>query len=250
VNPLDSADGGAASRAVARAGTPAACSRCGSRIVGVCAALDIAGLDEISHETRRSTVKAREALFHEGDAATSIIMLMSGTAKLSRLMPDGRQQVLGFRFSGDILGFTQSRTHAAGAEMLTEGSICRMTRPQLEAMLERFPATQRRLIDLCAQELALTQDQLVTMGRRHAEQRVAAFLLSLADAARRRGTPLQNLDMPMTRAEIGDLLGLALETVSRAFTALRKRGLVRETGGHRIELPDIAALAALADGEG
>lgn len=244
MNPLDSASGAA----IARAGTPAACARCGSRVVGVCAALDIAGLDEISHETRRLPVKARDPLYREGDAASSIVMLMSGTAKISKLMPDGRQQVLGFRFAGDILGFTQGRAHAADAEMLTDGHVCRMTRPQLEAMLERFPATQRRLIDLCAQELALTQDQLVTVGRRHAEQRVAAFVLSLAEAARRRGAPSEQLDMPMTRAEIGDLLGLALETVSRAFTALRKRGLVRELGGHRLELPDLAALVALADG--
>ncbi len=246
MNPLDFVSGAA----VVRASTPAACERCGSRVVGVCAALDIAGLDEISHETRRTPVKARESLFREGDPASSIVMLMNGTAKLSRLMPDGRQQVLGFRFSGDIMGFTQGRMYASDAEMLTDGNICRMTRPQLEAMLERFPATQRRLIDLCAQELALTQDQLVTVGRRHAEQRVAAFVLSLAEAARRRGTPPSLFDMPMTRAEIGDLLGLALETVSRAFTALRKRGLVRELGGHKVELPDMAALAALADGDG
>jgi CRP/FNR family transcriptional regulator len=227
---------------------PVPCTRCGSRIAGICAALDIAGLDEMSHETRRSAVHSHETLFREGDPANSIVMLVSGMAKLSRLMPDGRQQVLGFRFAGDIMGFTSGKAHAADAEMLTEGVICRMTRPQLEGMLSRFPAAQRRMMDMCVQELALAQDQLVTVGRRHAEQRVAAFLLSLSVAARRRGERSQHLEMPMTRAEIGDLLGLALETVSRAFTALRKRGLVIETAGHRVELPDLEALALVADG--
>ncbi len=244
MNPLDSIAGGSEGLRLA----PASCSRCGSRVTGICAALDIDGLDEIAYETRRTSVKPRESLYREGDPALSIIMIMTGTAKLSRLMPDGRQQVLGFRFAGDILGFTQDKTHSADADMLTDGQICRMTRPQLDAMLTRFPATQRRLIDMCSKELALTQDQLVTVGRRHAEQRVAAFLLSLSEAARCRKLSPKALDMPMTRAEIGDLLGLALETVSRAFSALRKRGLVQETGGHRIELPDLEALALLADG--
>ena len=227
---------------------PAPCTRCGSRIAGICAALDIAGLDEMAHEARRSPVVARETLFRDGDPASSIVMLVRGMAKLSRLMPDGRQQVLGFRFAGDVMGFTQGKCHSADAEMLTEGVVCRMTRVQLDAMLARFPAAQRRMMDLCVQELALAQDQLVTVGRRHAEQRVAAFLLSLSVAARRRGERTRQLDMPMTRAEIGDLLGLALETVSRAFTALRKRGLVIESAGHRVELPDLEALALVADG--
>ena len=243
MNPLDSLSG---QKTAQNAAAP--CARCGSRIAGICAALDITGLDEIAHEARRTAVQARETLFREGDPTSAVIMLVSGMAKLSRLMADGRQQVLGFRFAGDIMGFTNGHSHSADAEMLTDGLICRMTRSQLDAMLVRFPSAQRRLMELCVQELALTQDQLVTVGRRHAEQRVAAFLISLSVAARRRAefTPL--LDMPMTRAEIGDLLGLALETVSRAFTALRKRGLVIEHPGHRVELPDLEALALVADG--
>ncbi|MCS6891352.1 MAG: Crp/Fnr family transcriptional regulator [Rhodovarius sp.] len=244
MNPLDLTRPGRVQSAA-----PAACTKCGSRVAGICAALDIAGLDEMSHETRRSSVAAREVLFREGDEATHIVMLVRGTAKLSRQLPDGKQQVLGFRFDGDMLGFTTGPCFIADAEMLTDGVICRVSRRDFEAMLARYPVLQRRLIDLCAQELAATQEQLVTVGRRQAEQRVAAFLLSLAQAQKARGASPQAFEMPMTRAEIGDLLGLALETVSRAFSALRRRGLVREPGGNRVELPNIAALQALADGE-
>jgi CRP/FNR family transcriptional regulator len=246
VNPVDSTR---ASETCAPTSGPVACAKCGSRVAGICAALDMAGLEEISHETRRTQVNPRDVLYHEGDSAQSVVMLTRGVAKLTRQMPDGRQQVLGFRFAGDILGFTTRRTFLSDAEMLTEGQVCRISRRDFEGMLARFPATQRRLIELCSQELAETQEQLVTVGRRQAEQRVAAFLITLAEAARRRNQPHDVLDMPMTRAEIGDLLGLALETVSRAFTALKKRGLVKEPGGHKVELPDIPALAALADGD-
>jgi len=237
-----------AERRVAIADQPVACLQCGSRITGICASLDAAGLDELSHEAQRASVKARETLFHEGDAVSGVLMIVKGMAKLSRLMADGRQQVLGFRFSGDILGLTHAATHAAEAEMLTDGTVCRLTKAQLEVTLQRHPTLQRRLLDLCLREVALTQDQLVTVGRRQAEQRVAAFLLSLSEAARRRGHSAQALDMPMTRSEIGDLLGLALETVSRAFTALRKRGLLTEPGGHKVLLTDLDTLEMVADG--
>ena len=244
VNPLGSVHAGRVQSA-----SPQPCAKCGSRVAGICASLDVAGLDDMSHDTRRTPVAPRHVLFREGDDATHVVMLMRGTAKLSRQMPDGKQQVLGFRFDGDILGFTSGKQFIADAEMLTDGSVCRVSRRDFEAMLARYPSMQRRMIDLCMQELERTQEQLVTVGRRQAEQRVAAFLLSLAAAQRMRGQNPQVFDMPMTRAEIGDLLGLALETVSRAFSALRRRALVREPGGNRVELPRMEALQALAEGE-
>lgn len=245
MNPLDQPGG---SMPLSRL-MPDPCTQCGSRIVGICATLDAAGLDDFAGETTRTRVAPNASLFRDGDDAAMVVLLMRGMAKVSRLTADGRQQVLGFRFAGDILGFTESRAYTYDAEMLTVGEVCRVTRPKFEAMLTRFPAVQRRLLALCSRELALAQDQLVTIGRRQAEQRVAAFLLSLRDAARRRGAPAELLDMPMTRAEIGDLLGLALETVSRSFSALRRRRLVQEPEPRRIELLDVPALARLANGD-
>ena len=104
------------------------------------------------------------------------------------------------------------------------------------------------MLDLCVQELTATQEQLVTVGRRSAEARVAAFLISLVEASRRRGEAKPVLEMPMTRSDIADFLGLTLETVSRGLTAFRKRGWIREPVHHRIELLNVAALTGLADG--
>ena len=245
MNPLDQPSGSMSPSRL----LPNPCAQCGSRIVGICAALDSLGLDDFAEETTRARVASHGVLFRDGDDANNVVLLMRGMAKVTRLTADGRQQVLGFRFPGDILGFTESQTYTYDAEMLTDGEVCRVQRPKFETMLARFPAVQRRFLALCSRELALTQDQLVTIGRRQAEQRVAAFLLSLREAARRRGASAELLEMPMTRAEIGDLLGLALETVSRSFSALRRRHLVREPGPHRIELLDIPGLARLANGD-
>ena len=224
------------------------CATCGSKVAGLCKPMDAASLDEISAESDRVTLPARSVVFREGDHATRVYSLMNGIAKLTRLLPDGKQQVVGFRYPGDVIGYTSRRDYPFDAELLTGATLCRLERPKLDKLLGRFPQLEHRLLDLCVQELNATQEQLVTVGRRPAEARVAAFLLSLLEARRRRGKVERTLDMPMTRADIADFLGLTLETVSRSFTAFRKRGWLREPEHQKVELLDIGALSALADG--
>ena len=224
------------------------CDRCGSRVAGLCQPLDAAALDEISAEANQMTLPAHSAVFREGDPAGRVFTLIEGVAKLTRLLPDGKQQVVGFRFAGDVVGYTTLKTYPFDVELLTDSRICRLERTQLDGLLSRYPKLERRMLDLCVQELTATQEQLVTVGRRPAEARVAAFLISLVEASRRRGQPRQVLDMPMTRADIADFLGLTLETVSRSLTAFRKRGWIREPVHHRVELLNIPAITALAEG--
>jgi CRP/FNR family transcriptional regulator, anaerobic regulatory protein len=224
------------------------CETCGSRVAGLCRPLDAAALDEVSAEAQRMALPARACVFREGDPAGRVFTLIEGTAKLTRLLPDGKQQVVGFRFAGDVIGYTTRETYSFDAELLTDARICRLDRPQLDALLRRYPMLEHRLLDLCVQELTSTQEQLVTVGRRSAEARVAAFLLSLVEARRRRGGVDRVLEMPMTRADIADFLGLTLETVSRCLTAFRKRGWIREPAHQRVELLDIGTLTGLAEG--
>jgi CRP/FNR family transcriptional regulator len=242
MNPLDSVSFGQAD------GGLGVCAKCGSRAVGLCMPLDPSALDELAHETSRFALPSHGVVFHEGDPAQSVVMLMEGVVKLSRLLADGRQQVLGFRFAGDVLGFTSGEQYTCEAETLTVSTLCRIDRKRLEPMLKRLPGLNRRLLDMCAEELAQTQDAMVSLGRRNAEERVAAFLAGLAEAQRRRGQGCEVLAVPMTRAEIGDHLGLALETVSRVISGLKRRKVLREAVQHRLEIIDVAALRELADG--
>jgi len=224
------------------------CHHCGSRVAGLCQPLDAAALDEISTEAHQMTLPAHAAVFREGDPAGRVFTLIDGFAKLSRLLPDGKQQVVGFRFAGDVIGYTTLKNYPFDAELLTDARLCRLDRAQLDGMLRRYPKLERRMLDLCVQELTNTQEQLVTVGRRSAEARVAAFLISLVAAATRRGASRPVLEMPMTRADIADFLGLTLETVSRSLTAFRKRGWIREPVHHRVEMLNVPALTALAEG--
>jgi CRP/FNR family transcriptional regulator len=226
------------------------CVKCGSRSVGLCAPLDIAALDDMSGESERLGLEPRDVIFHQGDAARYVYTLTEGMARLTRVLPDGRQAVIGFRFAGDILGFTPETEHAFGAEMLTRGMVCRLDRRRLEQMFRRYPVMERRFLDLCVRELSASQDHILALGRFSAEERVAAFLVSLAEAQERRGHVGPVFDLPATRADIGEFLGLTLETVSRAISAFRKRGWIRLHGHSGIELVDRRALMGLGAGEG
>jgi len=242
VNPLD------ATRNLLPMARAQVCERCGSRVAGICKPLDAAALEDVAGEAQRLAMPARSTLFREGDPAGRVYTIVDGVAKLTRLLPDGKQQVVGFRFAGDVLGFTDRATYPFDAELLTETNLCRLERGQLAGLLKRYPMLEHRLLDLCVQELTATQEQLVTVGRLSAEARVASFLLSLVAATKRRGGDLRTLEMPMTRADIADFLGLTLETVSRCLTAFRKRGWIREPVHQRVELINAEALSALADG--
>lgn len=226
------------------------CLKCGSRSIGLCAPLDVAALDDMAGESERDTLDPREAIFHQGDPARYIYTLTEGMARLTRVLPDGRQAVIGFRFAGDILGFTPAAEHAFGAEMLTRGAVCRMDRRRLETLFRRYPVLERRFLELCVKELAASQDHILALGRFSAEERVAAFLVSLAEAQEQRNHAGPVFDLPTTRADIGEFLGLTLETVSRAISGFRKRGWIRLHGHSGIELTDRPALIALAGGEG
>lgn len=244
MNPFD-----AARRDTVAAGQIAeTCSRCGSRVTGMCRPLDVAALDDVAADSDQVSLPARATLFGEGDKATRAFNIMEGTVKLSRLLPDGRQQVVGFRFAGDILGYTTGETYPFDAELLTPGRFCRIERPKLDRLLRAYPTLERRLLDLCLEELEKTQEHVVTVGRRTAESRVASFLLGLVEAQRRRGPLPPQLQMPMTRADIADFLGLTLETVSRSLTGFRKKGWIEEPAHQRLKILKMPELMRCAEG--
>ena len=226
------------------------CIKCGSRSLGLCAPLDASALDDMATDSERVSLEARAPIFHQGDVARYVYTLTDGTARLMRVLPDGRQAAIGFRFSGDILGFTPSDEHAFGAEMLTDGKVCRMERRRLEQLFRRYPLLERRFLDLCSRELEQSQEHIMALGRFTAEERVAAFLLSLVDAQRRRGHKGPVFDLPATRADIGEFLGLTLETVSRAISVFRRRNLIFLHGQSGIEILNEGELTALGTGEG
>lgn len=167
-----------------------------------------------------------KTLLYEGDEANFVYNVVGGTLRMSKLLADGRRQITGFLMAGDFLGFARDETYSYDAEAVEETELCRFPVRSFEAVCERFPHLEKRLLKEASNELAEAQDQMLLLGRQSPLERLAKFLLRLHDRMERMGQPTQPLRLSMTRSDIADYLGLTIETVSRCFTKLRKDGLI------------------------
>lgn len=224
------------------------CSTCGARPLGVCADLKGHELHSMACSSENIQTDAGQSLFHEGDANPYVFNVIEGAVKLYRLLPDGRRQITGFLFQGDFLGLGGRTTASFTAEALTPLQACRFRRADFDRLLNALPALEHRLVALAGDELMAAQEQIVLLGRKTAKERLASFLVRLAERQLLLGGTVNQVHLPMTRLDIADYLGLTIETVSRVMTQLKTSGLIRLLPGNEIALSDIDALRALADG--
>ena len=223
------------------------CLSCDARAESVCNAIgdeDIARLAELAVVTE---VAPGRTFIEEGDPADSFFNLTAGSAKLFKLMADGRRQITGFVARGHFLGLAVSATYAFSAEAIEPVRLCRFSRSRLFRLLGDFPALERRLLDRAATELVAAQEQMLLLGRKTARERVASFLLAQSAAVPCGRTRL-NLHLPMGRGDIADYLGLTIETISRTLSRLRSEGLIEIPSATTVVIRDPARLAILATG--
>jgi CRP/FNR family transcriptional regulator, anaerobic regulatory protein len=222
------------------------CAHCRVRGLSVCGALQDDELLSLERLSRQLVFRQREALFEQDGLATSVYNITSGAVRLYKLLPDGRRQVVGFALPGDFLGLSMAERNAFCADALSPVTACQFGRVHFSRYLDEKPHLLRRLHERASHELSLAQDQLVILGRRTAEERVVAFLMGMRRRwARITGASL-HVPLPMTRQDIGDFLGLTVETVSRMMTRLaREKAIVIVPDG--IRLLDVARLEAVAE---
>lgn len=226
------------------------CLECTVRLESVCGVLDADELRTFRTSGTTAHVETGQTLFYEGDQAEHVYTVTSGLLRLTKLLPDGRRQITGFVFPGDFLGITMEDEHAFTAEAIAASALCRFARPRFDAFVEAHPAMERRLYALAAHELAAARQQLVLLGRKTAAEKLASFILMLAERARQSATDKaeRTVTLPMSRGDIADYLGLRIETVSRELTALKAARMIRMTGTHALRILDGDRLAALAEG--
>jgi CRP/FNR family transcriptional regulator len=227
---------------------PAPCAHCDARERNFCAALDPTELAEFTKVMTEATLPAGGILFHEGAAACYVMNVTDGAVKLFKLLGDGRRQILGFRFAGDFLGLSAGSDYAYSAEALTDSKVCRFPRRKLDGLRERYPRLDRRLLSLSIDELTAAQEQLLLLGRKTAEERLVSFLILLSQGQVRRGQVPDPITLPMTRSDIADYLGLTIETVSRTFSGLKKKGLIELQDTTHVHLVDRDRLEEMAAG--
>lgn len=225
------------------------CADCDIREIGVCSSLQPSELEHVRRIVSTMTLHAGQSAIIEGEPAQDLFNVISGAIKLYKLLPDGRRQITGFLSTGDFLGIAYNDTYAYTAEAITDVKLCRFPRRRLEALLPEHPTLERRLLGEAAHEIVAAQDQMLLLGRKTAMERVTSFLLMLAKRAVRMQKSDTQLEVPMTRTDIGDYLGLTTETVSRAISRLRDDKIISVAQRGQIHVLDRGALERLAEGE-
>lgn len=226
------------------------CAGCAVREAAVCGVLDCDKLGKLRRLGSHLRVAAGQALFHEGDPASRVFTLTRGSVKLYKLLPDGRRQVTGFMHPGDFLGISVDDEHAFTAEALEHSQLCTFPRARFDDFVDEHGEMERELYRLAAHELAAAQQQMVLLGRKTASERLASFFLMLAERAERGGSGEARLiDLPMSRSDIADFLGLTKETVSRVLAQFKSKRMIRLEALDRIEILDRASLECVASGD-
>lgn len=207
------------------------------------------GLNTFTSIGSVATYAPKESLFWEGDQAEFQYRVVRGTVCLYKLLPDGRRQVARFCHAGDLIGLSARTNYQYTADALTDVTVQRIRRSDLDAHMEDDPTLRRGVLASISEELNAAQNQLLLLGRKSASERVASFLVAMTEQEMRQGGDGHMVLLPMTRVDIADYLGLTHETVCRVFSQLKAQGIVSFSDPHEVEISDPSALAVLADGD-
>jgi CRP/FNR family transcriptional regulator, nitrogen fixation regulation protein len=190
------------------------------------------------YETQLS-VKAGNAIFHEGDEAVYFYKVVTGAVRLVKAVADGHRQICDFNLAGDLIGYSSSAEHEFTAEAIQDCTLVRYRRKDTDTLIRSDAAFACELQSLTAKGLSSAYAHMVRLCHRSAHDRLAWFLLAMSGRAE---TDDGWIELPMTRVDIADYLGLAHETVSRAFTQLKKAKAIIEPTLNRIKLVNREAL--------
>lgn len=208
---------------------------------------DLARLDQIVK--RRRTLERKGRLFRITDPMVSVYVAREGAFKTVSMSEDGIEQVVGFHLPGELIGLDGlgDGNHRCEAIALTAASVCEVPLEQLTAVAAQLPRLQQQLLRVIGQSVGRDQDHMQMLVRKQASERIALFLHGLGERYRLIGLSATKVTLPMSREDIANYLGLALETVSRGFGRLQDDGVIA-VHGREVEIVDAAELAQLARG--
>jgi CRP/FNR family transcriptional regulator len=208
---------------------------------------DMNRLDDIIGR-RRKIVKDTH-LYRIGDHFTNLYAIRLGHFKTFQVSPAGEQQVTGFQMAGELLGMDAISTehHHCDAMALEDSEVCEIPFARLEELFGTIPSLLHHFHRMMSQEITREQNVMLLLGNMRAEQRFAAFLINLSSRYAARGYSSTTFQLRMSREEIGNYLGLTIESISRLLSRLKKQGLLR-VANREIELLDITRMRAMAAG--
>jgi CRP/FNR family transcriptional regulator len=212
-----------------------ACSNCNMRELCMPIGLNEGDLDRIDEIIGvRKKIKRGESLYHNGDRFNNLYAIRTGFFKTCITSEDGRDQVTGFQMAGEVIGLDGivNDHHTCDAVALEDAEICAMPFAQIEELSREVNALQHHVHKILSREIVREHGVMLLLGSMRAEERLAAFLLNLAQRLHARGFSQSELVLRMTREEIGSFLGLKLETISRTFSRFAEDGIVEVKQRH------------------
>ncbi|MFT5173561.1 MAG: CRP/FNR family transcriptional regulator [Gammaproteobacteria bacterium] len=224
------------------------CTNC--RLQNICFLKGLASADLQKVEKvvkHRRPMSCGDSLYDTGMPLTSLYVVRTGSIKTYRSDEQGNEQVTGFRMPGDLLGLDAMATdvHDSSAQALESASVCEIPYAKLLELAATLPSLLRLIMREMSREIVLEEEHVSLLGKKDAEERLAAMLLAISARFAARGYADGAFNLSMSRADIGNYLGLALETVSRMLSRFQERGLI-DVRRRLIEIRDFASLQKLA----
>jgi CRP/FNR family transcriptional regulator len=225
------------------------CGNC--RLNSICLPLalesdDIQQLDDIIQ--RSKPLQKSQHLYREGDDFQSVFAVRSGALKAYKTTDDGREQVTGFYFPGEILGMDgiSNNSHASSAKALETAAVCEIPFTSLERLSAMMPNLQRHFFQLMSREITEDQQLITLLSKNSADERVASLMLSISTRNAKRKLSATQFRLPMSRVDIGNYLGLTVETVSRVFSRMQKMEILL-VDNKEIQILDVDGLKKMAN---
>lgn len=227
-----------------------ACEDCPVRDKTIC---DVLNDNEIQIMARNSIDLVRngcQLLCTEGEPADYIFNIREGMVRLSKMLSDGRRQITGFLSEGDFFGMPSNQLYCYTAEAITDVKICRFPREKIFQSFEKMPKLGRRAFEMTRTELHWAHEHMLILGRKTALEKLSSFLLHMAQKKDISTDPESRIiSLPMSRSDIADYLGLTVETISRQFSVLQKRKVIKLKDAHTVILSHPPALYDLSQGD-
>ncbi len=224
------------------------CAGCNIRYRAVCSTCDTSEIKQLEDIKYYRTYDAGQPIMFEGDEMRFVASVVTGAATLSKGLPDGRVQMVGLMLPSDFIGRPGRKTVGFDVTAIQKVTLCCFRRKPFEQMVASTPHIVQRLLEITLDELDVTREWMLLLGRKTAREKIT-FLLAMiarrtAELHLAKGADGLQFEMPMSREAMANYLGLTIETVSRQMTALRKEGIITLNGTRDITIPDMGRLRA------
>ena len=227
------------------------CSQCVVRNRAICAGLEPDELDALGQLGRKQRVTKGQTVVWEGDDSVVVANVIEGVLKVSMSISDGREQIVGLVFASDFIGRPFGQQSPYSVTALTDAELCIFPRSTFDSFARQHPELEHKLLRRTLTELDRAHELMLLLGKKTATERIATLLLEMSARLGETGcsadkSDLDSFELPLDRQQMGDVLGLTIETVSRQLSLLKADGIINLPDRRTVAIQDRVRLQDLS----